>query len=137
MSADDYNLLRVLCSSDFDFEISAGFVLHLVILSVDFIAGLGQGGFQEIGCGGEFLVIPDVSLTDLYGESAYVAEEFCSQRSLRGGERWKLSCVTFSRHFEHCEISPQAEYCKGCCQDSESDDCSPGYNFYSKGPFWF
>jgi len=84
MGADDYNLLGLLCSSDFDFDIAAGFALYEIVLSVDFVAGFGEGGFQEIGCGGEFLVVPDVSLADLDGESAYIAEELCSQRGLGG-----------------------------------------------------
>ena len=82
-------------------------------------------------------MVPDVSLADLAGKSFYVPAQFIPQGDLGRGERRQGAGVTFSGHFEHCKISPQAEYCKGCCQDSESDDCSPGYNFYSKGPFWF
>jgi hypothetical protein len=125
----------VFCACDLGFEIRAGFVLHLVVLSVDFVACFDEGGFQKIGCGGEFLVIPDVSLADLHGESAYVAEELCSQRGLGGGERWKLACVTFSGHFDHSEIHPQVEYCKNRCRDGEPNDCTLSYNFYAKGPF--
>jgi hypothetical protein len=56
MGADDYNLLGLFCACNLGFEIRAGFVLHLVVLSVDFVAGFDEGGFQEIGCGGESAV---------------------------------------------------------------------------------
>ncbi len=80
-------------------------------------------------------MVPDVSLADLHGESADIAEEFCSQRGLGGGEGRKLACVTFSRHFDHSEIYPQVEYCKNRCHDGEPDNCTLSDNFYSKGPF--
>jgi len=45
MGADDYNLLGMFCSGDFDFDIAAGFALYEIILSVDFVAGIGERGF--------------------------------------------------------------------------------------------
>lgn len=45
MGADDYNLPGVFCSCDFGFEVAASFVLYLVVLSSDFVAGFGEGGF--------------------------------------------------------------------------------------------
>ena len=82
-------------------------------------------------------MVPDVSLADLAGKSFYVPAQFIPQGDLGRGERRQGAGVTFSGHFEHCEISPQAEYCEGRCQHSKSENCAPGYNFYSKGPFWF
>ena len=45
MGADDYNLLGLFCCCDFSFEVAASFVLHLIVLSSDFVAGFGEGGF--------------------------------------------------------------------------------------------
>jgi len=79
--------------------------------------------------------MPDVSLADSAGESFYVPEQFIPQQNLRGGEGWKLAAVSFSGHFEHCEIRPQAEYCKDCCQHGKPESCAVSYNSQGTFPF--
>jgi len=135
MCADDYNLPRLFCSGDFDFDIAAGFALYEIILSVDFVGGLGERGFQELGSGSEVVVVPDVSLADSACKGFYVAEQLIPQQKLRGREGRQLADVSFSRHFEHCKIRPHAEYGKDCCQHSKSESCAASYNFQGKCPF--
>ena len=135
MGTDDYNLPGLFCSGDFDFDIAAGFALYEIILSVDLAAGIGERGFQEVGGSSEIVVVPDVSLADSACKGFYVAEQLIPQQKLRRSEGRQGAGVSFSGHFEHCKIRPQAEYCKDCRQHGKSGSCAASCNSQGKCPF--
>lgn len=84
-----------------DFEVAAGFAISLEVLTSWFIACIGEGFFDEIGGGGEVVVLPDVSFADLGGEDFHIAFEPVAEGDLVGGQGRKAAFITFSRYFEH------------------------------------
>jgi hypothetical protein len=54
---------------------------------------------------------------------------------LRRSEGRQGAGVSFSGHFEHCKIRPQAKYCKYYCQGGKSESCAASCNFQGECPF--
>jgi hypothetical protein len=83
------NLVGEGLSCDLCFEVRAGFAFCLVVLSVGGAVGVGEGGFDVVGGGGEVMIVPDVFLADVGGEGVDVAAELSAECELLIGERRK------------------------------------------------
>ena len=135
MGADDYNLVGLRPTCDLGYEVAAGFSVGLEVLPGDFVAGPGQGGFDEVGGGSELRMVEDVSLADVGGKLLDVAAEFVPQGELRIGEGRQGAGIRFSGHFYHCEIGARIRQGKHRGQDGESEHGPASDNPYGEFSF--
>ncbi len=78
MSADDDNLIRVVCAGNLGLNVVTRPAFGLVLLPIDFAAGTGEVFFNKIGGSSQILILPDISFANLAGKELHMAAKFIS-----------------------------------------------------------
>jgi hypothetical protein len=99
VGADNDDLVGLLTTANFDFEIIAIPTVDVVALPSHAVAGFYERFFQKVGRGQQLGIAAQISLADLAGQMLQVGAQRISQPDLLGRQLRKRTAIAFFHRF--------------------------------------